>query len=90
MSASCVLHNYLKNLKSSYCPKNFTDHYDENGHLIEGDWRKNVQDMTHLDKNPLRQMRPVDSAKNIREIFKAFVNSPEGSLDWQRKAVFLE
>lgn len=91
VAACCVLHNYfLKNLRGLYCPSRFADRYDENGHLIEGAWRKNVQDMTHLDRNPLRQMRVGDSAKNIREIFKSFVNSPEGSLDWQRKAVFLE
>lgn len=91
VSACCVLHNYfLKNLKGLYCPPSLTDHYDDNGHLIEGEWRKNVQNLTHLDKNSLRQLRPTESAKNIREIFKAFVNSPEGSLDWQRKAVFLD
>ena len=32
-----VLHNYfLKNIKGSYCPPQFADYYDGNGHLVEG------------------------------------------------------
>lgn len=73
-----------------YCPPRFADYYDENGQLIEGNWRKNVRDMTHLDRTALRQMRVNERGKNIREIFKEFFNSPEGSLEWQRRAVFLE
>lgn len=91
VSACCVLHNYfLKNLKTSYCSPHLVDHYDENGHLVEGEWRRNVTDMTHLDANPLRQMRASEQSKKIRQIFKEFVNSPQGSVEWQRRAVFLE
>lgn len=91
VSACCVLHNYfLNNLKGSYCPPTFADYYNENDHLVEGAWRRNVQDLTHLDRNPLRHVRVTERAKNIREFFKTFVNSPEGSIEWQRRAVFLE
>lgn len=91
VSACCILHNYfLKDSRSSYCPAGFVDRYDENGNLIEGDWRKNVQNMTHLQNVPQYQMRPAETAKMNRDILKKFVNSAEGSLPWQRQAVFLE
>lgn len=91
VSACCVLHNYfLKNLKNSYCPPHFADYYDEHGQLVEGNWRRNVSDMTHLDRAPLRHWRLNERSKNIRKIFETFVNSPEGSLEWQRRAVFLD
>lgn len=92
ITSTCyILHNYfLKNIRSSYCPAGFADHYDDDGHLIEGNWRKNTQSMTHLDRRPLRKVRPSESAKNIRELFKTFFNSANGSLPWQRKAVFLD
>lgn len=51
--ACCCLHNYLITTRDdSYCPKNFADHFDDNGKLVEGEWRKNqfgwqVLDHTH-------------------------------------------
>lgn len=91
VAACCVLHNhFLRTNKNSYCPPHFTDSYDENGHLIEGAWRRDVKNMTHLNCAPLRSIRVDEQAKRNREIFKTFVNSPEGSLEWQRRAVFLE
>lgn len=91
VSACCILHNYfLKNIRNSYCPPRFADYYDENGILIEGNWRRQVREITQLDRTSLRHMRVPERAKNIRELFKQFVNSPEGSLSWQRRAVFLE
>lgn len=91
VAACCILHNYfLKNLRGSYCPPHFADYYDADGHLVEGNWRQNANDMTHLDPATQRQTRPSESAKNIRNIFKEFVNSPQGSLEWQRRSVFLE
>lgn len=80
----------MRTVKITYCPPHFADYYDQNGHLVEGEWRKNVSDLTNLDRAPQRQVRMNERAKNIREVFKAFVNSPEGSVDWQRQAVFLE
>lgn len=91
VATCCVLHNHFCTTnKNSYCPPHFTDSYDGNGHLIEGAWRRDVTDMTHLNNAPLRSIRIDELAKQNREIFKAFVNSPDGSLEWQRRAVFLE
>lgn len=91
VTACCVLHNYfLRTNRNSYCPPHFTDSYDVNGHLIEGAWRRDVQNMTHLNRAPLRSIRVDERAKRQQEIFKEYVVSPEGSLEWQRRAVFLE
>lgn len=91
VSACCVLHNYfLRTNRSSYCPSRFADSYDENGRLIEGGWRRDVTEMTHLNRAPLRAFRVHERAKTIRETFKEYVNSPSGSLEWQRHAVFLD
>lgn len=91
VAACCILHSYfLNNNRNSYCPAGFVDRFDENGHLIEGDWRKNVQSMTHLQNIRQHHMRAAELPKRNREILKQFVNSAEGSLPWQRQAVFLE
>lgn len=91
VAACCILHNYfLNNNRNSHCPSGFVDRYDENGLLIEGDWRKSVQDMTHLRNTPQIHTRAGEIPKRNREILKGFLNSAEGSLSWQRRAVFLE
>lgn len=95
VAACCILHNYfLNNSRQSYCPSNFCDRYDENGILIEGEWRRNTRNhMIGLQTPHGRsqiQRNVNESSKEIRETFKQFVNSPQGSLDWQRRAVFLD
>lgn len=91
ISACCILHNYfLKNTRNSYCPSGFVDRYDDNGILIEGDWRKSVQSMTRLQNIPQSHRRPGEIPKRNREILTQFFNSDEGSLPWQRQAVFLD
>lgn len=94
VAACCILHNhFLKNSRQSYCPNGFADRYDENGQLIEGDWRNSARDgMVNLQAPHGRSniQRRTTNGKEIRGIFKEFVNSPQGSVDWQRRAVFLE
>lgn len=93
VSACCILHNFLLNdrtTRNAYCPAGMADHYDENGVLIEGTWRAKSQNIVGLQNIPQTQMRPNEIAKKNREIFEQFFNSPEGSLPWQRRAVFLE
>ncbi|XP_055919377.1 putative nuclease HARBI1 isoform X2 [Eupeodes corollae] len=63
--------------------------YDVDGRLIEGEWRNKVQNIIHLDRSSQRQSRPNESSKKTRDVFKEFVNSNDGSLPWQRTAVFL-
>ena len=43
--ASCVLHNFLRNKSPSpYTPPRSLDRENENGNLIEGDWRTEIND----------------------------------------------
>lgn len=94
VAACCILHNhFLTNLRHTYCPRGFSDRYDENGLLIEGEWRRSIQNsMVHLQAPHGRSdiQRRSSIGKEIREVFKEFVNSPQGSVDWQRRAVFLD
>lgn len=90
VSACCILHNYfLKNATTRrwYCPPGMVDRYDENGVLVEGTWRTQTGNGVPLESN---QERPNEAAKNVREIFAKFFVSPEGSIPWQRSAVFLD
>lgn len=94
VAACCILHNhFLNNFGQTYCPSGFTDRYDENGHLIEGEWRRIARgNMANLQAPHGRSdiQRRSGSGKEVREVFKEFVNSPQGSVEWQRRAVFLE
>lgn len=90
VSACCLLHNFfLKNTATRrwYCPPGMADHYDANGVLIGGAWRAQTQSAVTLEIN---EERPNEAAKRTREIFEQFFVSPEGSIPWQRSAVFLD
>lgn len=94
VAACCILHNhFLKTSRHTYCPNGFIDRYDENGQLIEGEWRRRIrEDMVHLQAPRGRSsiQRRINNGNAIRDVLKEFVNSPQGSVDWQRRAVFLE
>lgn len=88
VSACCYLHNWmLNNNKSSYCPASYVDSFDQEGRLIEGEWRKIV------DSTPRRIFsasgRHTNIGKQTRDHLKDYVNSEIGRLPWQNKAVFL-
>lgn len=89
VSACCILHNFLlKNSRETYCPKIYADYYNEKGDLIEGAWRKNRSSPLSALQNS-RRGRIANEAKDIRDHLKEFVNSPEGSLEWQRNSIFV-
>lgn len=79
--ACCCLHNYLiSNQNDLYCPRNFGDHLNENGEVVEGEWRKkqfNWESVSHCN------VRETEKAKAIRNELKDYVNSPVGSVPWQ-------
>ena len=67
---------------------------DEYGKLVEGEWRSRISDvsdrtMFHSDLESHRG-RQSDVGKRIRDYLKAYLNSPEGAVEWQRRAVYLE
>lgn len=89
VSACCVLHNYfITRARSTYCPPHLVDRYDNEGNLLEGAWRETVRPLTGIQIRA--QGGLTQSSKNIREHFKEFVTSEEGSLPWQRQSVFLD
>lgn len=76
----CVLHNILIN-SNTYCPSGYADYFDNNGELVEGEWRKSYNQMIPLQGS---SGRTSDKAKQIRNILKNYVNSIAGSVAWQQ------
>ena len=91
-----ALHNYLMFHESSlsgderrYCPPGYVDAEDKNANIVPGAWRGDVEkDTGHL---PLTQSRTSNACKNstkkIRDCFKDFFSSPQGSVLWQNDYV---
>jgi len=93
VAACCSLHNYLlKESRNDYCPPGFDDSYDEQGNLVEGNWRKIIPPTSLMNSSISAQIggRPPKNAVEIREHMKDYFNSPSGSVAWQAKAVFIE
>lgn len=79
--ACCCLHNYLiNNADEFYCPQIFADYIDENGDIIEGEWRRNEFAWQPMD-NTLS--RATNHGKAIRNTLKNYLNSPAGAVPWQ-------
>lgn len=83
--ACCVLHNYLLTTnKQKYAPANTFDHYDENGELIPGDWRRHN---TGISMHPLERPRnDTFNAKDVQKEFTAYFVE-EGELDFQYRLI---
>ena len=94
--AVVALHNYLMLHESSlprderrYCPPGYVDTEDKNASVVYGAWRGDVmKDTGHLS---LAQSKTSNACKNnakkIRDCFKDFFNSPQGSVPWQNDYV---
>lgn len=80
--ACCVLHNFLmtKN-KQKYAPPRTFDHYNENGELILGDWREEVQNSNMAPIENAVQYEPGDGRRIRDEFQEYFIH--EGDLPWQ-------
>lgn len=79
--ACCCLHNYLiANRDDSYYLRNFADHFNDEGELIEGEWRGNQFGWQVLDHSHARES---EQAKAIRNELKDYVNSSVGAVPWQ-------
>lgn len=94
MTACCLLHNFLLNNKSqTYCPDSYTDKLTEDGTLIEGEWRRRVNqrdDSLFHTSLPSHVGRSNDYGKFMRNQIKDYVNSDVGALPWQRQSAFVE
>lgn len=87
VTLACVyLHNFLKNSRHSaniYAPPGSVDAYDENGELIEGAWRREIQDLTSF--HPLQNLprRSLEDVKKIRDTFADYCRIDR--VPWQDK-----
>lgn len=91
ISACCYLHNFfITKSRETYAPFTFADHYVD-GQLVEGSWRSILSnDSLFSSRVRINYGRQCSVGKNIRDNLRDFVNSPEGSLEWQRRSVFLD
>lgn len=86
--ACCVLHNLLLNKgKDTYCPSSNAYYYDTSGKLVEGQWRQRKFKVFTPLSNTVGRI--CDAPKKIRNYLKDYFNSPQGSLKWQKKSLFL-
>lgn len=69
VGACCALHNYLMKRSHVYAPPSQFDRFDDDGVLIEGEWRQ-----FHDQLEPLTVVRgrPISQAVSIRERLKNF------------------
>lgn len=72
VAACCALHNYLMRASNEYFNASMVDRYDENGGLIDGEWRLSQQ-LTPLNI-PTRQGRTKQDANVLRDHLKRYVN----------------
>lgn len=83
--AAIALHNYLRTTESTvYCPPGFIDGEDGSGNIVDGSWRQDDDPSSGLE--PLTSVgsnRHSRSAADMRDMYKAFFNSPVGEVAWQ-------
>ena len=82
--ASVVLHNMLcTKSRATYLPPGFVDTVNEDGSIVEGEWRR---DACSTAMKPLRPQSVGNNrkktAEEIRETFARYFVGP-GALDWQ-------
>ena len=83
--ACLTFHNYLRLTDTaSYCPFGFIDSYDSTGNLKEGEWRGlATRSEGMLPINRVKGSRYSNDAVEMRNSLRRFVNSENGSVEWQ-------
>lgn len=86
--ACCILHNVLRTLsRDSYTPLNSVDYVDDDGNIIEGEWRNEGQS-PFLDKiNNFSGRKKAYDAEDVRNKFKNFFQTV-GIVPWQYQHVY--
>lgn len=87
--AIVALHNFLMSdriARNVYCPSNFVDHEGNLG-INPGEWRNEsisnaLKDISSVSSNNYSRL-----AKEVRDNFKDYFNSKEGSVPWQMAMV---
>ena len=87
--AATALHNYLMHGRqfetaNHYCPPTFVDYETPTG-LRQGEWRYEVKEYEGLAPlhRQLGSNNYSSNAKNVRELFRDYFNSPAGQVPWQ-------
>ena len=90
IKACTCLHNYLMQTENAgYVPSGFVDAEDETGCIIPGSWRSETSD----DSSAIQHIGRAGSnnykadAKETRENFMTYFNSPYRSVPWKLKHV---
>lgn len=86
IKATSCLHNYMKiseacnpSTQRHYCPSGYTDHEDQSGHLVPGNWRL-------LPTEGIHQMGSttfLQSAAELWDTIMEYFTSTQGSVPWQ-------
>ncbi|XP_065652846.1 uncharacterized protein LOC136080161 [Hydra vulgaris] len=88
--AIVALHNFLMKKRSAnnylYCPTNYTD-IDGPAGFRPGVWRQDNSCSAALQPLSLGSKNYSKDAKQVRDDFKEYFNSPEGELEWQLNLV---
>lgn len=89
--AVCTLHNFLMTKKSSrqfYATDNVFDREDGNGEIVPGSWRiEGLPDNNLLSLPQQGSNNYCNTAKEIRDEFRDYFNSPDGEVPWQYKCM---
>ena len=88
--AVVALHNFLmadrsSTLKNLYCPKTLVDN-EGNGEMVPGEWR-NEENIGLQNSSTLGSNNYTRDAKNVRDAYRDYFNSPEGAVPWQMNMV---
>lgn len=73
---ACILYNFIRKIEGYKFSEQVLNESEADG---KSDRSSNLQDLPRL------RGRSTDAAFNVREQLKAFLNSPEGSVEWQEE-----
>ena len=84
---ACCLHNYLQQQSDGSSLSNLADREVDGGELLPGSWRRETPG-TNLTRIGQMSSNNYDrQASVVRDEFKQFFNSENGSLEWQLRVV---
>ena len=90
VKATICLHNFLrqsdlgKQPTERSCPPGYADHEDQEGNVIEGQWRREVDvDTAIIRAGRVGANRYGIDAATVRNNLKRYFSSEEGALPWQ-------
>ena len=84
--ACCILHNIMRTLsRDSYTPTAFVDLVTDDGQIIEGSWRDDLDPFTSLMRHP--GQKATYDAEGVRNYFREYFQM-NGSVPWQYHHIY--